>query len=123
MLEVSGQKINNIGGINIIILKKSIVKQVDSNYESYNYLVTIIIWSQKKIWKLKNFNIYFALSNQLKKIQKNLSQIKYHKTKTDSELCNLFSFFLPLSKDEKIEDSVIMRDNSSYEIKSTLFLS
>lgn len=38
--EIIGQKMNDIGGANIVILKQLTIKKVESNYKSYTYLIT-----------------------------------------------------------------------------------
>lgn len=45
-----GQKMNNIGGTNIIILKQLIVEEANNNFKSYIYLVT----TATKLSKFKN---------------------------------------------------------------------
>ena len=36
---------NNIGRANIVILKRPIVEEVESDYKSYIYLITVTTWS------------------------------------------------------------------------------
>ena len=46
---------NNIGGANVIIMKRPIVEDVESDYESYIYPVTAATRSQKKNLEAKKF--------------------------------------------------------------------
>lgn len=57
MPEASGQRMNNMGEVNVIILKWSTIKEVKSDYESHTYPVIIATWSQKKNLEAKKFQL------------------------------------------------------------------
>lgn len=120
MQEQSGWRINNIGGANIIIMKRPKVKDENSDYESYIYPVTSATWSQKKNLEAKKFQPTLrvnkpAVRNSERPIAKQVLQKKNRLRTVRSP-----SLSPPPSEDEKMEDSVIVKDNSSYGMRSSL---
>ncbi len=105
---------NNIGGANIVILKRPTIEEAEDNAKDYIYLVTAATRSQKKNLEAKKFqptsritkvvgrNLERTLTNQVSKNQDRLNNR------------NTRSPFLspPYSEDEEMEDSVTVKGDS-----------
>ncbi len=120
MPEASGQRMNNIGGANVVILKRATVEEVEGDYKSHTYPITTTTWSQKKNLEVKKFqptlrvikpagrNSERPIANQVLQNQDRLRAVRSP------------SLSPPPSEDEEMEDSVTVRGNSSYGMRGAL---
>lgn len=92
------------------------LKKTESDYKNYIYPVTTTIWSQKKNLEARKFQL---ISNVTRPSWKNSEKLIRNQVLQNKDWLRAVQSpsHLPLSsKDEDIEENVIMKDNSSYGI-------
>ena len=113
---------NNIGGANVVILKRPTVEEADSDCESHTYPVTAATRSQKKNLEAKK---YQHTSRVTKPAGRNserpiANQVLRNQDRLNNRTMRSPSLSPPPSEDEEMEDSVTVRGNS-YRLRGALY--
>ena len=112
--EQGGQKMNNITGANVVIIKRPTIEETENNAEDYIYPVTPSSCSQKRNLEAKKFP---PTSRITKAVGRNLertltSQASKNQDRLNNRNTRSTSLSLPFSEDEELEDSVTVRGYS-----------
>lgn len=118
--KTSGRKMNNIGVANVVILKQPMVEEIDSNYESYIYHVTVATQSQKKNLEAKKFQPMTHITKPAGKNSEKPIANQVLQNKDRLRAMQSFFFFPPPSKDDKMGDSITLRGRNSYRMRDAL---
>ena len=112
--EQGGRRMNNIGGANVVILKRPTIEEAEDNVEHYIYPVTTGTRSQKKNLEAKKFQ---PTSRITKAVGRNLERTLTNQASKNQDLLNnrntrSTSLSPPPLEDEEMEDSVTVRGES-----------
>lgn len=114
MQEQSGWRMNNIGGANVVILKRPTVEEAESDHESHTYPVTAATRSQKKNLEAKKFQPTSRITKPAGRNSERpiANQVLRNQNRLNNRTMPSLSLSPPPSEDEEMEDSVTVRGNS-----------
>lgn len=103
----------NIGGANVIILKRPTIEEADDNSEYHTYPVTAATQGQKKNLEAKKFQpISRATKPAGRNTKKSLAhQALRNKDRLNNRTMRLHSLSPPPPEDEEMEDSATTGDS------------
>ena len=109
-----GWRMNNIGGANVVILKRPTIEEVKDNAEDYIYPVNAATKSQEKNLEAKKFQPTLRITKAVgRNLERTLTnQVSKNQDRLNNRNTRLPSLSPPPSEDEEMEDSVTVRGDS-----------